>query len=84
MSEDDNKIVGVRFTNVGKIYHFDASNVKDIQIGDAVIVQTSRGWQMGFVADLIESTDSNDKMHLKKIDRKATPRDLMIRQTWQH
>lgn len=83
MSDNNRKVVGVRFTNVGKIYHFDASDIEDIQAGDAVVVETSRGWQMGFVADIILPTDKKVESNLKKIDRKATPKDLMIRQTWQ-
>lgn len=83
MSENNNLTLGIRFNPVGKIYHFDAGDVCDIEPGDAVIVETSRGWQMGFVATVVEPSDVKDGSNLKKIDRKATPKDLMIRQTWQ-
>lgn len=75
-------IVGVRFSKVGKIYHFDASHVADLQLGDAVVVETSRGWQIGSVAQLLPTPESIPE-GLKAIDRRATPRDLVMRQSWQ-
>lgn len=74
-------IVGVRFSKVGKIYHFDASMVPDVQPGDSVVVETSRGWQIGTVATL-EPTPETLPEGLKQIDRRATPRDLAIRDMW--
>lgn len=75
-------IVGLRFQSVGKIYHFDASKISDLQIGDFAIVETSRGQQIGEVVQIIdEEAQPNGKW--KPIDRKATPRDLVIRQIWQ-
>lgn len=74
-------IVGVRFSKVGKIYHFDASMVPDVQPGDSVVVETSRGWQIGTVATL-EPTPETPPEGLKQIDRRATPRDLAIRDMW--
>jgi cell fate regulator YaaT (PSP1 superfamily) len=77
-------IVGVRFSKVGKVYHFDAGTIPDLQNGDAVIVETSRGWQMGFVACVVEMGKTNvPKGNLKKVDRRASPRDLLIWQSWQ-
>jgi len=76
-------IVGVRFTAVGKIYHFDATNLPDLQAGDQVIVETSRGWQLGEVAQIVQPGQYPPEGSLKPIDRRATPRDLMIRQQWQ-
>jgi cell fate regulator YaaT (PSP1 superfamily) len=77
------KMIGVRFSRVGKIYHFDPGTVSDIQVGDKVIVETSRGWQLGEVAQLISDDRPVPEGGLKKIDRKATPRDLLLGQTWQ-
>uniref|UniRef100_A0A7C4PJ34 Stage 0 sporulation family protein n=1 Tax=Anaerolinea thermolimosa TaxID=229919 RepID=A0A7C4PJ34_9CHLR len=74
-------IVGVRFSKVGKIYHFDASMVPDVQPGDSVVVETSRGWQIGTVVTL-EPTPETPPEGLKQIDRRATPRDLAIRDMW--
>ena len=75
-------VVGVRFNKVGKIYHFETGQITDIQIGDAVVVETSRGWQLGFVASQLESSKVVGLHNLKTIARKATPRDLMVRQMW--
>ena len=74
-------VAGVRFTKVGKVYHFDARNVPDLQVGDQVVVETSRGWQLGTVAQVVPSIQAPEGM--KIIDRKATPRDLLLRQVWQ-
>ena len=43
-------LVGVRFNDVGKIYHFNASGIDDLNLNDPVIVETSRGCQIGFIA----------------------------------
>ena len=75
-------VIGVRFSKVGKTYHFDASLVPDVQIGDTVVVETSRGWQLGWVSQLLATPDAVPE-GLKAIDRRATPRDLLLRQTWQ-
>jgi cell fate regulator YaaT (PSP1 superfamily) len=75
-------VVGVRFSKVGKVYHFDASQVPDVQIGDSVVVETSRGWQIGTVAQMLP-TPGSAQSGLKEIDRKATPRDLLLHQSYQ-
>ena len=76
------QIVGVRFSKVGKIYHFDTGLIEDIKIGDMVVVETSRGWQLGQVAQL-SPREKHLGEGLKAIDRRATPRDLVLRQMWQ-
>ncbi len=76
-------IVGIRFQKVGKIYHFDASNVRDIKPGDFAIVDTSRGRQLGEVVQLVEDPQTPQEGSWKPIQRKATPRDLLMRQLWQ-
>ncbi len=75
-------IIGVRFAEIGKVYHFDASAIPDIQVGDHVIVETSRGRQLGQVAQLVQSASTPDGK-VKPVDRKATPRDLVLRRKWQ-
>src|SRR5574338_499304 len=47
-------IIGVRFTKVGKIYHFDTSAVPDVGLGEHVIVDTSRGKHLGEVVQIIK------------------------------
>lgn len=77
-------VVSVRFNPMGKAYHFDASKIADVRKGDYVIVETSRGWQLGQVIDLPKNTATQPESSLKPIDRKATPRDLLLRQSWQY
>jgi cell fate regulator YaaT (PSP1 superfamily) len=77
-------IIGVRFQEIGKVYHFDASSIPDVQIGDRVIVDTSRGRQLGEVIQFINNPDHSHESSLKHVERRATPRDLVLRQTWQH
>jgi cell fate regulator YaaT (PSP1 superfamily) len=75
-------IVGVRFSQIGKAYHFDASSIPQIKVGDHVIVETSRGRQLGEVTQLVENPASPSDGNWKPIDRIATPRDLMLRRIW--
>lgn len=76
-------IVGLRFQKVGKIYHFDADNFRDLRPGDFVIVDTSRGRQMGQVIQIVMDPSEAGFSGLKPIIRKATPQDLLIKQNWQ-
>ena len=83
MSEFKKLIVGVRFSKGGKVYHFDATKISDLKIGDSVIVETSRGWQLGEVAQILVDPKDEIEGGWKSIDRRATPRDLLLRQSWQ-
>lgn len=83
MDERSLKIVGVRFAKIGKIYFFDASKVSDIISGDKVIVETSRGWQIGEVVLNVKEPGQPPEGAWKQIDRRATPRDLMHKQVLQ-
>lgn len=74
------RIVGVRFTKIGKLYHFDSSLEQDIAPGDHVIVETTRGRQMGQVMGFAEVEDGRE---YKPLLRKANPRDLTLQQAWQ-
>ncbi len=76
-------IIGVRFSKVGKIYHFDGSDLKDLKMGDPVIVETSRGLQLGYIAQITTADPAHKDNSIKPIQRKATPRDLLLRQGWQ-
>ncbi len=77
-------VVGIRFQKIGKIYHFDASQYRDLIPGDYVVVDTSRGRQLGEVIQLVEAGSIPTNGGLKPVQRKATPLDLVQRQTWQH
>ena len=76
-------IVGIRFQKVGKVYHFDASGVDDLRVGDFAVVDTSRGRQLGEVIQVVEDASSPPDGSWKPIHRRATPRDLVMRQIWQ-
>jgi cell fate regulator YaaT (PSP1 superfamily) len=77
------KIVGVRFSRVGKIYHFDATRIDQYRLGDVVIVETSRGWQLGEIVTNVQNPELPPDGAWKPIERLATPRDLLQRQSWQ-
>ena len=76
-------IVGVRFAKVGKVYHFDAHKLENLQPGDVVIVETSRGMQIGEVVSRVQNPVPPPEGTWKTIERLATPRDLLQRQSWQ-
>lgn len=76
-------IAGVRFNEVGKTYHFDASAFPDIKVGDHVIVETARGKQLGQVVLFVKQLPEDAGGKIKSIDRMASPRDLILRRKWQ-
>ena len=77
-------IIGVRFTKIGKVYHFDGSAVPDVQVGDHVIVDTARGKSLGEVTlRLKQAPPPPEDGGWRRIERRATPRDLLLKQTWQ-
>ena len=77
------RILGIRFSKVGKVYHFKATHLDEVKIRDAVVVETSRGWQIGEVAQVLDSPERPPEGGWKSVDRLATPRDLLLRQLWQ-
>jgi cell fate regulator YaaT (PSP1 superfamily) len=77
-------IVGLRFQPIGKIYHFNASSFQNVQPGDYVVVETSRGTQLGKIVNFINNPDRNTTTGLKSILRIATPQDLLVHQQWEH
>lgn len=76
-------IVGIRFIKLGKIYHFDASSYPELKLGDHAVVTTKRGKQLGQVVTIVENPGSPRGGSYRRVDRMATPRDLVLRQTWQ-
>lgn len=71
-------IVGVQFKPVTKTYYFLPPKNTRFAVSDPVIVETSRGEELGWVS--IESKDISQKEakgDLKPILRKASPLDLM-------
>jgi len=77
-------VIGVRFQPLGKLYHFQLNGeAEEIEPGDHVIVRTKRGRQLGQVMGFIEPDQVSRKRGLKAIDRKASPRDLVMKQVWE-
>ncbi len=77
------KIVAIRFQPIGKVYHFDASKVTDIKIGDYVLVSTSRGEELGQVVSFMTNRPRLGKEGVKAIERLATPQEMVMRRIWQ-
>ena len=76
------RVVGVRFQKLGKLYHFDSSTVADLQVGDYALVSTSRGRELGHVVGFVEDPGSPPEGAWKPIERRATPRELVMRKMW--
>lgn len=71
-------VVGVAFRPVTKIYHFDASGFEDLEAGDRVIVETSRGRTMGtVVVPPRQVSTAGAGGALKPVIRRATAWDLV-------
>ena len=69
------KVVGVRFRNVGKIYYFNPKNYK-VKVGDHVIVETARGVEYGRVVLEPRAVKEDEVVHpLKEVLRVATKED---------
>lgn len=69
-------IVGVRFKKAGKIYYFDPQGL-DLLLDDAVIVETTRGVELGVISlPFQELEDTKLSSPLKPVLRKAGPEDL--------
>ena len=79
----DKNIIGVRFTRVGKIYHFDTSAVPDVGVGEHVIVDTARGKHLGEVVQVVKELPPRPDGGWRSVERRATPRDLLLLQSWQ-
>jgi cell fate regulator YaaT (PSP1 superfamily) len=76
-------IVGIRFQKTGKLYHFDASNLTDLRVGDFVLVDTSRGKQLGEIIQFVQNPSPPPEGQWKTITRKASARDMALRQLYQ-
>lgn len=74
-------VAGVRFNKVGKLYHFDFSEYPQLALNDYVIVETTRGRQMGQVLGFAPA--DADGREYKPIMRLATARDLVLKEHWE-
>lgn len=69
-------VIGIRFKDSGKIYHFDPHGVELTQ-GDWAIVETVRGPELGRVANGLVELAADDVIgELKPVLRRATDADL--------
>ncbi|MBN1120240.1 MAG: hypothetical protein JXJ17_04125 [Anaerolineae bacterium] len=75
-------IIGVRFFPVGKLYYFDSSEYPGVKIGDHVLVETSRGRQLGEIMGFVPA-DKTDLKSIKPIMRQASPRDLLMKKQYE-
>jgi len=76
-------IIGVRFMRVGKVYHFDATNHLPLKPGDRVIVETTRGRQLGEVVNhIVPEKQAPPSGGYKAIEAVATARDLALEAMW--
>jgi len=70
------EIVGIRFRRAGKVYYFDPAGI-DLQVDDCVILETSRGLELGRVVIAPRQVLANEVSEpLKPIKRKAEPDDV--------
>jgi cell fate regulator YaaT (PSP1 superfamily) len=75
-------VAGVRFFEVGKLYHFSFEHLPDLLVGDYVIVETARGAHLGQVMNMVPVGEDDSPRGYKPIVRKATPTDLMSQKIW--
>ena len=69
------EVIGVRFRTNGKIYFFAPNNI-ELEVGDAVIVETARGVEYGkVVLGKREIEEGSITSTLKPVIRKATAED---------
>lgn len=70
------EIVGVRFKTAGKIYYFDPTDI-ELQVGDHVIVETTRGPEVGRIATSPREAAVSDVVRpLKPVVRMAEAEEI--------
>lgn len=70
------KVVGIGFKEAGKIYWFNPEPFK-LNVGDKVVVETSRGIEIGFVEQGIKEVEDSSLEHeLKSVIRIANKYDI--------
>jgi cell fate regulator YaaT (PSP1 superfamily) len=71
------RVVGVRFRDVGKVYSFDASAVDDLEQGEYVVVDTTRGQEVARVVNVLQEVPEDLAVDtLKRVVRRALAVDL--------
>jgi len=70
------EIVGIRFKKIGKVYYFDPAGI-DLEVNAPVVVQTTRGLELGHVVIANRQVLVNEvTTPLKPVLRKAEPEDI--------
>ena len=70
-------VVGVRFNPASKVYYFDPGGLTDLAVNDFVVVETSRGEEVGQVVIAPRQVSSREVVgKLKGVKRRATAVDL--------
>jgi cell fate regulator YaaT (PSP1 superfamily) len=68
-------IVGVRFKRAGRIYYFDSAGI-ELEVNDHVVVETTRGLELGWVIVIPSQVRANGiTTPLKSVVRKAEAED---------
>jgi cell fate regulator YaaT (PSP1 superfamily) len=71
-------VVGVRFRRASKVYYFDPGEIGDLKPGDEVIVETSRGRELGRVIVGPQEVDEAEIVgELKPVERRAIAADRL-------
>lgn len=77
-------VVGVRFRQAGKVYYFDPGEL-EIEINEMVVVETSRGLELGQVVSKPQQVTEEDiEKPLKPVIRKATPDDIEMAHSYEN
>jgi cell fate regulator YaaT (PSP1 superfamily) len=78
-------IVGIRFNPAGKIYYFDPTGFEDTRMGQYLVVETSRGEEVGRVVIPPGNVDDEEIVkRLKSVQRRATALDLTQMAFYRH
>ncbi len=81
MTTSTGLIVGVRFRKAGKIFYFDAVG-HDLALGEYVVVETSRGLELGYVVIAPGQMLASDLAGAKPVLRLATDDDRRAQAGW--
>lgn len=69
-------VVGIRFKRAGKVYYFDPADI-ELEVGDYVVVETTRGLEMGRVVISPQQVLASEITEpLKPVVRKAEAEDI--------
>ncbi|MGD8791385.1 MAG: stage 0 sporulation family protein [Anaerolineae bacterium] len=70
-------VIGVRFNPAGKVYYFDPAGIENIRVNEYIVVETSRGEEVGRVVIPPRDVDDDEIVRrLKAAKRRATALDL--------